>query len=207
MNADTLASLQILQTEAHPQSHKQGPTNASSGSKEALSVYGLFSPLARTPQGKDLLRKYFLRPSLDIDLIRMRLNTIEVFVSPENHEPLQSILRSLGQIKNMKKVMMDLRKGVSNGPGKGGGIRNGIWSSLRCVSFNRLPRIPHLLTIDPVCLPCTTNSWRRWPINRGWKTRHQGQGSYIGLQPSTMFWICNRLLRYSIHESLQTLEQ
>lgn len=156
INADTLASLQILQTEAHPQSHKQGPTNTSSGSKEGLSVYGLFSPLARTPQGKDLLRKYFLRPSLEKDLIDMRLDTIEVFVSPENHEPLQSIVRSLGPIKNMKTVMIHLRKGVSNGPGKGGGIRNGVWSSLRSVSlhgtsggFFDLSRI--------VRLPCVTD--------------------------------------------------
>ena len=99
-------------------------------------MYGLFGPLARTPQGKDLLRKYFLRPSIDIDLINMRLNTIAVFISPENHEPLQSIVRSLGPIKNMKAVMIQLRKGVSNGPGKGGGIRNGVWSSLRSVSLN-----------------------------------------------------------------------
>lgn len=134
INADTLASLQILQTEVHPQSHKQGPTHTSSGSKEGLSVYGLFSPLARTPQGKDLLRKYFLRPSLEKDLIEMRLDTIEVFISPGNHEPLQSIVRSLGSIKNMKMLITHLRKGVSNGPGKGGGIRNSIWSSLRSVS-------------------------------------------------------------------------
>lgn len=135
INADTLASLQILQTEVHPQSHKQGPTNTPSGSKEGLSVYGLFSPLARTPQGKDLLRKYFLRPSLEKDLIDMRLDTIAVFISPENYEPLQSIVRSLGPIKNMKTVMTHLRKGVSNGPGKSGGIRNSVWSNLRSVSL------------------------------------------------------------------------
>lgn len=140
INADTLASLQILQTEVHPQSHKQGPTNSPSGSKEGLSVYGLFSPLARTPQGKDLLRKYFLRPSLEKDLIDMRLDTIAVFISPENHEPLQSIVRSLGPIKNMKTVMTHLRKGVSNGPGKGGGIRNSVWSSLRSVSLHAISR-------------------------------------------------------------------
>ena len=140
INADTLAALQILQTEVHPQSHQQGPTNTPSGSKEGLSVYGLFSPLARTPQGKDLLRKYFLRPSLEKDLIGMRLDTIAVFISPENHEPLQSIVRSLGPIKNMKTVMTHLRKGVSNGPGKGGGIRNSVWSSLRSVSLHKQSR-------------------------------------------------------------------
>lgn len=57
MNSDTLAALQILQSEVHPQAHNQGPTNTNSGSKEGLSVYGLFQNLARTPQGKHLLRQ------------------------------------------------------------------------------------------------------------------------------------------------------
>jgi hypothetical protein len=48
INADTLHSLQILDDESHPNSHNQGPTKSASGSKEGLSVYGLFRHLART---------------------------------------------------------------------------------------------------------------------------------------------------------------
>lgn len=137
MNADTLASLQILQSEIHPQAHNQGPTNAHSGLKEGLSVYGLFQHLARTPQGKYLLRQYFLRPSLNLDIINERLDTVGVFVQPDNDGPMKNIVKSLGQIKNMKTVVIHLRKGVSGGLNKGGGIKSGIWTSLRSVSESR----------------------------------------------------------------------
>lgn len=133
MNADTLASLQILQSESHPQSHNQGPTKASSGWKEGLSVYGLFHHLARTAQGKYNLRQYFLRPSLDIGIVNERLDTASVFLRPDNSGPLNMLVKSLGQIKNMKTVMIHLRKGISNGMSKGGGIKSGVWSSLRSV--------------------------------------------------------------------------
>ena len=134
VNADTLASLQVLQSESHPQSHNQGPTKASSGSKEGLSVYGLFHHLARTPQGKYLLRQYFLRPSLDMGIVNERLDTASVFLRPDNSDPLNLIVKSLGQIKNMKTVMIHLRKGIGNGLSKGGGIKSGVWSSLRSVA-------------------------------------------------------------------------
>lgn len=131
MNADTLSSLQILQSEIHPQAHNQGPTNTNPGSKEGLSVYGLFQRLTRTPQGKALLRQYFLRPSLEIDVINERLDTTNVFLRPDNDGSLKSITNSLGKIKNMKTVVIHLRKGISNT--KGGNIRCGVWSSLQSV--------------------------------------------------------------------------
>ena len=133
VNADTLASLQILQLESSPNTHSQGPTRASSGSKEGLSVYGLFHHLARTPQGKYLLRQYFLRPSLDLNVINERLDFASIFLKPDNRHAMISIVKCLGQIKNMRTVMIHLRKGISNGLSKGGGIKSGIWSSLRSV--------------------------------------------------------------------------
>ena len=135
VNADTLANLQILQSESSPNSHSQGPTRTASGSKEGLSVYGLFHHLARTPQGKRLLRQYFLRPSLDVAVINERLDTVGIFLRPDNHGPMSSIVKSLAQIKSMRTVMVHLRKGVSNGSSKGGGIKSGVWSSLRSVRY------------------------------------------------------------------------
>ena len=138
VNADTLSSLQILQSESSPNAHSQGPTKMASGSKEGLSVYGLFHNLARTPQGKNLLRQYFLRPSLSKVIINERLDTISKFVRPDNDGPMKSIAKSLGQIKNMRTVMIHLRKGISTGLSKGGGIKGGIWSSLRSVNPSQL---------------------------------------------------------------------
>lgn len=123
-----------MHSQSHPVSHNQGPSSASPGSKEGLSVYGLFHHLARTPQGKFLLRQYFLRPSLDLEVINERLDTVSVFLRPDNSGVLDSIVKSLGQIKNMKTVVIHLRKGISNGIGKGtSGIKSGVWSSIRSV--------------------------------------------------------------------------
>lgn len=133
MNRDALISLQILWSESHPQSHNQGPSKTASGSKEGLSIYGLFSSLARTQQGRYLLRQYFLRPMLDIDIINERLETVGIFTRPDNEEPLNNILKSLVQIKNIRTVMIHLRKGVKRGLNSG--IRNGVWSTLRSVSI------------------------------------------------------------------------
>ncbi|KAF2804902.1 uncharacterized protein BDZ99DRAFT_425101 [Mytilinidion resinicola] len=138
INADTLQSLQILQSESHPHTHNQGPTKGSSGSKEGLSVYGLFHHLARTPQGKYLLRQYFLRPSLNVDVINERLETISIFVRPENSEPLEMLVKSLQSIKNIRVIMINLRKGVGGGLTKGGGIAKSIWAGIRLFVYHAM---------------------------------------------------------------------
>lgn len=155
ISADTLSSLQVLQSESHPHSHNQGPTKASSGSKEGLSVYGLFHHLARTPQGKHLLRQYFLRPSLNTNVINERLDTIKAFLRPDNTVPLDSLTKSLKQIKNIKTVMIHLHKGVNIGSGNGSGIKSGVWASLRSVSSKHMSwsigSSPTVVSI--VCIP------------------------------------------------------
>lgn len=135
---DTLLSLQIIQSESHPHSHNQGPTKSSSGAKEGLSVYGLFHHLARTPQGKFLLRQYFLRPSLNLEVINERLDTINVFVRPDNANPLTDLSKNLAQVKNMRPVLIQLHKGVSWEAGKGGGVARGAWASIRSFAFHAL---------------------------------------------------------------------
>lgn len=138
INADTLTSLQIMQLESHPHSHNQGPTKSSSGSKEGLSVYGLFHNLARTPQGKFLLRQYFLRPSLNPQVINERLETIGVFLRVENAAPLESLVKNLQSVKNIRAIMINLRKGVGGGLGKGGGISRSVWAGIRQFVFHAL---------------------------------------------------------------------
>lgn len=138
VNTDTLLSLQIIQSESHPNSHYQGPTKVNSGSKEGLSIYGLFHHLARTPQGKFLLRQYFLRPSLNLHVINERLSTIVVLLRPDNAEFMDSLTKHLNNIKNMRQVMVNLRKGVSAGSGKIGGVASTIWYSLRLFLYHAL---------------------------------------------------------------------
>ncbi len=139
VNSDALASLQIVQSELNPNAHSQGLSisKGSSGSKEGLSIYGLFHHLARTPQGKALLRLYFLRPSLNTQVINERLDTTSVFLRPENHAPLHRIIKSMRSIKNMRTVMIHLKKGIDKRSNMGA-LKCGIWSSLRSFAFHAL---------------------------------------------------------------------
>ncbi|KAI2616425.1 muts domain V-domain-containing protein [Hypomontagnella submonticulosa] len=130
VNADTLVSLQILQSENHPNSHQRGPSNSASGAKESLSVYGLFQHLARTPQGKLKLRQIFLRPSTDINLIYARQKTISFLLRPANTDALMQLSNELKKIKNMKSVVALLEKGVDI-PGRKISITNNVWASLQ----------------------------------------------------------------------------
>ncbi|OBT79203.1 hypothetical protein VF21_01764 [Pseudogymnoascus sp. 05NY08] len=147
INTDTLNSLQILQSEFHPNTHMQGPTKSNSGVKESLSVYGLFRQLAHTPQGKHKLRQVFLRPSLDLNLIQERHNTIAIFLRPGNAEALNIIIQSLKRIKNIRTVLIHLMKGVSAPASKGGAIKQGIWGSLQQFTFHSLKVVDAIRSI------------------------------------------------------------
>ncbi|OXV09463.1 hypothetical protein Egran_02772 [Elaphomyces granulatus] len=133
INPETLASLQILQSESHPIAFNQGPNRESSGAKENLSVYGLFNHHAHTPQGKAQLRQYFLRPSTSISVVTERHNFISVFLRPDNSSTLQKIVSSLKKIKNIRPVMINLRKGFNTG--KSRGFRTTIWGTLLAFAF------------------------------------------------------------------------
>ena len=122
-------------SESHPNYHNQGPTTGATGSKESLSVYGLFHHLARTAQGKLILRQYFLRPSLDVSVISDRLDTISVLLRSENASALERITKNLAHVKNMRQILIQLTKGVASSSNKGGGIARGIWATIRQVSF------------------------------------------------------------------------
>lgn len=140
INPDTLLSLQITTTECHPGAQYQGPANkgGSGGSKEGLSVYGLFHRFAKTLQGRHLLRQYFLRPSLNLDTINERLDTIQTLLRPENSDVLSQLVENLGKIKNMKLVTVNLRKGISSGPARNRGISSSIWPGIRSFVFHAL---------------------------------------------------------------------
>ena len=128
INADTLTALQIIQPEAHPNASNQGP--GTSGSKESLSVFGLFQHNARTPQGKARLRQLFFRPLLDLAEINMRLDFSALFSRPDNQPILRKLGKSFSKIKNMRNVMTMLHKGVEGDSGKFGSFKSGVWSSL-----------------------------------------------------------------------------
>ncbi|KAG0649696.1 hypothetical protein D0Z07_3763 [Hyphodiscus hymeniophilus] len=136
VNADTLASLQIIQSENHPNKHMQGP--ATSGAKESLSVFGLFYHLARTPQGKQKLRHIFLSPSIDISVIKERLDTIGVLLRPDNSAMIEAIGLSLKRIRDIRTVVVHLQKGVCDVPSQSSTIRQGVWGSMQTFMYQAL---------------------------------------------------------------------
>lgn len=128
ISAETLSALQIITPENHPNAFNQGP--GTSGSKESLSVFGLFHHNARTDQGKAKLRQLFLRPTTNMEEINQRLNFISVFSRPDNHTTLQKLSKSFSKIKNMRSIMTMLHKGIEGGNSRVRTFKSSVWSSL-----------------------------------------------------------------------------
>jgi DNA mismatch repair protein MSH5 len=111
----------------------QGPGRKSPASKEGLSVYGLFQRFAHTPQGRNRLRQMFLRPSVEMNLICERHDFISVYLRQDNYNALNKIVKSLKHIKNLRPVMINLRKGISTGSAKITGFQTTVWATLLAV--------------------------------------------------------------------------
>ncbi|KAH1449860.1 hypothetical protein KXW27_000923 [Aspergillus fumigatus] len=135
INRSTLLSLHITESESHPSMLNQGPGRKSPASKEGLSVYGLFQRFAHTPQGRNRLRQIFLRPSVEINVICERHDFISVYLRPDNYDALNKIVKGLKHIKNLRPVMINLRKGISTGSAKITGFKTTVWATLLAVAF------------------------------------------------------------------------
>jgi DNA mismatch repair protein MSH5 len=140
INTDTLLSLQIMSTESHPNAQQHGPASkaGSGGSKEGLSVYGLFQHFAKTSQGRTLLKQFFLRPSQNKATIDERLDTTSFLVRPDNSDCLQRLSDSLGKMKNVRLYTVNLRKGINSGLNRNGKLATAVWPSLRQFAFHAL---------------------------------------------------------------------
>ena len=129
VGSDTLLSLQILQTELHPNTQAWGPDTTQGSPKESLSVYGLFHHLACTPQGRARLRQLFLRPLLDIDVISERQQSIAVLLQPDNADKLPQLVSTLRKLRNLHATFAQLRKGIEF-PSSGQSFDKGVWGTI-----------------------------------------------------------------------------
>ncbi|KAM0722978.1 hypothetical protein Q7P37_001176 [Cladosporium fusiforme] len=150
INTDTLLSLQIISTESHPNAQQHGPASkaSSGGSKEGLSVFGLFQHFAKTGQGRALLRQYFLRPSQNKATIDERLDTVSVLTRPDNNDCLRRLSESLGKVKNVRLYTVNLRKGINNGLNRNGKMPTTIWPNLCQFAFHALKITDTLLELE-----------------------------------------------------------
>jgi DNA mismatch repair protein MSH5 len=167
INSSTLTSLQIIQSESHPNMFNQGPGKKSASGKEGLSVYGLFQHFAYTPQGRAKLKQSFFRPTVDLNTIRERHDFIGVFSRPDNLAALEKVVKALKHIKNLRPVMVNLRKGISTGSAKITGFKTTVWASLLAV---RMPLL-HTSAIDGGYSADNMNSLRSTPLT--FKTRYK----------------------------------
>ncbi|SPQ18976.1 a22c99f1-1a2f-4758-a9a1-07ceedd3614c [Thermothielavioides terrestris] len=100
ISADSLISLQILQSELHPNPQTRSSNSSEPKAKEALSVTGLLQALASSAQGKRRLRQILLRPSTDLAVIRERHMSIEILLRTENSEIAKNMRKQLRKLKN-----------------------------------------------------------------------------------------------------------
>jgi DNA mismatch repair protein MSH5 len=98
MDSNTLNSLQIFSNEDHPSYLGSGR------SKEGLSLFGIMN-YCKSPGGKKLLRNWFMRPPIDIQIIHERLNTISFLLEPNNVESIKDITNCLKYIKDIPKIL------------------------------------------------------------------------------------------------------
>ncbi|KAF5663963.1 dna mismatch repair msh5 [Fusarium heterosporum] len=127
---DALLSLQILQTELHPNSQAWGPDSKNGNAKESLSVYGLFHHLACTPQGRAQLRQIFLRPLLDLDVIAERQRTIAVLLQPDNIDKLSQLASILRKVRDMRTTFAQLKKGIEF-PSARQSFDRSVWATIQ----------------------------------------------------------------------------
>ncbi|CAL9122662.1 unnamed protein product [Musa textilis] len=97
LDAAAHEALQIFQVDKHPSDMGIGRA------KEGFSVFGMFNKCV-TPMGRRLLRAWFLRPILDLDILNNRLNTISFFLCCEEvMSALRETLKTVRDVPHMLK--------------------------------------------------------------------------------------------------------
>ncbi|KAL8162548.1 hypothetical protein V2J09_014037 [Rumex salicifolius] len=92
LDAAAHESLQIFQIDKHPSHMGIGRT------KEGFSVYGMINKCL-TPIGRRLLRNWFLRPILDLEILNSRFDAISFFLHCE--ELMASLRETLRSVKDI----------------------------------------------------------------------------------------------------------
>ncbi|KAL2263346.1 hypothetical protein VTK26DRAFT_7142 [Humicola hyalothermophila] len=129
VSADSLLSLQILQSELHPNPQTRSSNSSEPKAKESLSVSGLLQALASSAQGKRKLRQMLLRPSTDLGLIQERQASIAALLRPDNAEIVKHMRKQLRRLKDTKTLLLHVRKGVDRVRGLLS-VRIGDWKAL-----------------------------------------------------------------------------
>ncbi|KAI0714049.1 DNA mismatch repair protein MutS [Cerioporus squamosus] len=103
INADALSSLQIFEDENHASIH-------SDKTKEGLSLFGILNG-TKTTLGRALMREWFLRPSMSLNVINARHDAVACFMRPDNTPGRHAMHSHLNSMKNIPKVLAAMKTG------------------------------------------------------------------------------------------------
>jgi DNA mismatch repair ATPase MutS len=108
ISSSTLSALHVFATEHHPLVAAKGAGNAKEG-------FSLFSLLDRTSSrsGRQRLRDIMLKPLTNVDAIAMRQNGVELFMLPEMNDTGGSIIKLLGRVVAVDKILIRIQKCTS----------------------------------------------------------------------------------------------
>lgn len=105
---NTLQSLSIFTVDSHPcKTMKIGLA------KEGISLFGILNK-TMSPTGKETLRKWFLQPILDIEMINSRYEAIEFFSNIDYFQNIKNIREKLKNVKNIERILKRMNEGKSN---------------------------------------------------------------------------------------------
>ncbi|KAI0366907.1 hypothetical protein BV20DRAFT_951195 [Pilatotrama ljubarskyi] len=103
INADALFSLQVFEDENHASIH-------SDKTKEGLSLFGILNN-TKTTLGRAMMREWFLRPSMSLEIINARHDAVECFVRPDNISAATSMHGHLQGTKNVPRILTAMKSG------------------------------------------------------------------------------------------------
>ncbi len=128
VSADTLLALGIFRPPFQGQGSRAGMDKSTVASSRR-SIFDLFSSYILTVQGRRRLREIFIRPSIDLQVIESRQRSICSLCLPENRTTVAAIRRALKKIRNIRPLLLHLRKGLSL-PGSFASIKLSAWVNL-----------------------------------------------------------------------------
>ncbi|KAI1793251.1 muts domain V-domain-containing protein [Ganoderma leucocontextum] len=103
INMDALFSLQIFEDENHASIHSEK-------TKEGLSLFGILNG-TKTTLGRALMREWFLRPSMSLQVINARHDAVACFLRPENASTKNALQGHLNGTKNVPRILGAIRTG------------------------------------------------------------------------------------------------
>lgn len=144
ISIESLVSLQIFQENFHPNTQTWGNAGNRAAPKDSSSLFGLFCTLTSTPQGKTSLKRIFVRPTLNIDVIQNRQSTISTLLAPGNINTTKSLPAILRTVPNARVAISHLKTGVGTS-NTGYGFQKSAWVALCCFG-NGLASLQDALT-------------------------------------------------------------